>query len=217
VKYNDLDGDGVRDPGEPGLAGWTITVTDQNNNSQTVTTDALGNYSFTVPAPASYTVAEALLSGWTQTAPPSGSYLVSVAANQSVSLLFGNWKKSGNKCDLVIRKEVKPNPLLSGQPAQVIVTVTNIGTQPCHGPTTVTESLPPVSAGGPGWNCVGAVCTYPPAIMGGQTVSVTYNYNVTAAPGTFIKNCAGVNNNEDSDTTNNQACVDVKVDARKRT
>ncbi|MGZ5484106.1 MAG: SdrD B-like domain-containing protein, partial [Pyrinomonadaceae bacterium] len=215
VKFEDLNGNGVRDVGEPGLANWTIKIIDQNNNTYTVTTDAQGNYSFTVPAPASYTVAEALLSGWTQTAPPSGSYLVSVAANQSVNLLFGNWKKSGNKCDLVIKKEVKPNPLISGQPAQVIVTVTNIGNQPCHGPTTVTESLPPVSAGGPGWNCVGAVCTYPQAIMGGQTVSVTYNYNVTASPGSVIKNCAGVKNNEDSDTTNNEACVEVKVDERK--
>src|SRR5262249_4334757 len=31
TKFNDLDGDGVRDPGEPGLQGWTIYV-DLNNN-----------------------------------------------------------------------------------------------------------------------------------------------------------------------------------------
>jgi uncharacterized repeat protein (TIGR01451 family)/fimbrial isopeptide formation D2 family protein len=214
VKFEDLNGNGVRDAGEPGLANWTIKIIDQNNNTYTVTTDAQGNYSFIVPAPASYTVAEALQSGWTQTAPSSGSYLVNVVANQSVNLVFGN-KKSGGKCDLVIRKEVKPNPLISGQPAQVIVTVTNIGNQPCHGPTTVTESLPPVSAGGTNWNCVGAVCTYPQAILGGQTVSVTYNYNVNAAPGTVVENCAGVKNGEDSDTTNNEACVDVKVDEGK--
>src|SRR6185503_15389963 len=30
LKFNDLNGNGVRDPGEPGLANWTIQVTDSN-------------------------------------------------------------------------------------------------------------------------------------------------------------------------------------------
>ncbi|MBD3559009.1 proprotein convertase P-domain-containing protein, partial [Planktothrix sp. FACHB-1355] len=40
IKWNDLDGDGVQDPGEPGLEGWTIFL-DQNNNGvlDTETTD----------------------------------------------------------------------------------------------------------------------------------------------------------------------------------
>jgi len=31
VKWHDLDGDGVKDPDEPGLAGWTIFV-DRNGS-----------------------------------------------------------------------------------------------------------------------------------------------------------------------------------------
>src|SRR5262249_6392427 len=46
-KFNDLNGNGTKDTGEPGLAGWTINLT---NSSGTVAgstvTDAKGNYSF---------------------------------------------------------------------------------------------------------------------------------------------------------------------------
>ncbi len=51
VKYNDLDGDGQRDAGEPGQAGWTIFI-DSNSNGEldagerSTVTDSLGRYSF---------------------------------------------------------------------------------------------------------------------------------------------------------------------------
>ncbi len=90
-KFNDLNGNGVRDPGEPGLAGWTITVTDSNGNTQTVTTDSQGNYSITVAAPGTYTVSEVLQSPWTQTAPMSGTYSVTVSPGQVINNRdFGN-------------------------------------------------------------------------------------------------------------------------------
>ncbi len=73
-KWNDLNGNGVQDAGEPGLAGWTIYL-DQNNNRQLdlgenfTTTDQDGKYSFTDLAPGTYTVAEVLQPGWQQTSP----------------------------------------------------------------------------------------------------------------------------------------------------
>ena len=48
--YDDLNGNGVQDPGEPDLAGVDVVITDENGNTQTVTTDANGNYSADVPA-----------------------------------------------------------------------------------------------------------------------------------------------------------------------
>ncbi|MEK7952019.1 SdrD B-like domain-containing protein [Luteolibacter soli] len=47
--FNDLNGNGIEDSGEPGLAGVDVLVTDVNGNSQTVTTDASGNWVATVP------------------------------------------------------------------------------------------------------------------------------------------------------------------------
>jgi uncharacterized repeat protein (TIGR01451 family) len=123
------------------------------------------------------------------------------------------------KCDLAIKKEVKPSPLVSGQPATVTITVTNVGNAPCPGPTTVTETVPPgltlVSASGPGWSCIGPICTYPLPIPVNGSVSVTYTFNVTAPPGSQIQNCATVNNQNDplnpANPGNNQSCVTINV------
>src|SRR4029450_128193 len=55
VKFNDLDGDGVRDAGEPGLPGWPISA-DLNRNGRldagepSTVTGAGGSYTLTVPS-----------------------------------------------------------------------------------------------------------------------------------------------------------------------
>jgi Ca2+-binding RTX toxin-like protein len=73
-KWQDLDGDGIKDTGETGLQGWTIYL-DSNTNGQldegeiSVITDENGNYSFTDLRPGIYTVAEVMQSGWRQTYP----------------------------------------------------------------------------------------------------------------------------------------------------
>jgi len=71
-KFNDQNGNGVRDFGEPGLAGWTIHVTDPNMNVvASMTTGAQGSFCIGVPAPVTYTVSEVTQNGWTQTLPPA--------------------------------------------------------------------------------------------------------------------------------------------------
>lgn len=47
--FVDTNGNGVEDSGEPGLAGVDILITDVNGNTQTVTTDANGDWVATVP------------------------------------------------------------------------------------------------------------------------------------------------------------------------
>lgn len=59
--YEDLNGNGQPDPGEPGIAGVQIAISGPVN--QTTTTDASGNWSFTVP-PGSYTVVETQPAGY---------------------------------------------------------------------------------------------------------------------------------------------------------
>jgi hypothetical protein len=48
--YEDTNGDGTQDAGEPGLAVVDVDITDSQAGTQTVTTDANGDYSATVPA-----------------------------------------------------------------------------------------------------------------------------------------------------------------------
>jgi uncharacterized repeat protein (TIGR01451 family) len=55
--WEDLNHDGVQDPGEPGIPGVVVTLTGPNGSLITTTTDATGNYSFTdLVSGAPYTV-----------------------------------------------------------------------------------------------------------------------------------------------------------------
>ncbi len=75
-KFNDLDGDGVKDAGEPGLPNWTIHIFGTTNDNvvvhEDILTDANGNYEITLP-PGTYTACEELQTGWVQTFPNPGS------------------------------------------------------------------------------------------------------------------------------------------------
>jgi hypothetical protein len=95
-KFEDIDGNGVREEGEHGLAGWTIYL-DSNENGmldageQSTVTDEAGDYAFTDLGPGTYRVAEVLQAGWVQTVPAEGSYHVTMASGLlATSLDFGN-------------------------------------------------------------------------------------------------------------------------------
>lgn len=86
MKFHDLNCDGVHDPGEPGLPGWTITL----NNGMTAVTDVFGNYTIPVP-PGTYVVSEVQQPGWTQTYPARpGTHTVTVGTGTNVTADFGN-------------------------------------------------------------------------------------------------------------------------------
>jgi uncharacterized repeat protein (TIGR01451 family)/fimbrial isopeptide formation D2 family protein len=60
--YNDSNGDGTLEPGEPGISGVTLTLTGTDDLgaavNRTTTTDANGNYRFLSLRPGSYTITE---------------------------------------------------------------------------------------------------------------------------------------------------------------
>ena len=62
-KYNDLDGDGVWDDGEPALDGWSITAS-TTLKSLLDTTDENGYYEFNQLLPGDYIVSETNKAGW---------------------------------------------------------------------------------------------------------------------------------------------------------
>ena len=78
-KYNDLNGNGSRDAGEPGLSGWTIYL-DSNANGAldgaepSVLTGADGSYTFSNLVPGKYLVGEVMQPGWEQTAPGAATF-----------------------------------------------------------------------------------------------------------------------------------------------
>jgi hypothetical protein len=88
--FNDLNGNGAWDANEPPLKGQTVYL-DVNGNSQfdagepSAVTDAGGYYVINNAAPGTFTLRQALPSGWQQTYPAGGAnYTVSFAAGQFV-------------------------------------------------------------------------------------------------------------------------------------
>ena len=68
--FNDKNHDGIQDPGEPGVPGATITVTDSTGDTVTLTTGSDGSYSTQV-APGTYTITETQPTGFGVSTTPS--------------------------------------------------------------------------------------------------------------------------------------------------
>ena len=96
MKFNDVDGDGVKDPGDGGLSGWTIQLDKDANGSvdATTVTDANGNYSFTGLTAGTYRIREVNQVGWTQTTVNPGDVTV-VSGTNSTGNNFGNFQLGG--------------------------------------------------------------------------------------------------------------------------
>jgi hypothetical protein len=90
MKWNDTDSDGVKDPGENGLVGWTIYLS--GDSSATTTTGSDGSYIFEDLVEGSYTVSEENQLFWTQTHPGGdGKYYINLpAGGSSENNNFGN-------------------------------------------------------------------------------------------------------------------------------
>ena len=120
-KFDDRNGNGAKDPGEPGLAGWTIQLDLNNDGSidQTQVTDANGNYTFTGIGPGAHKLSEVPQPGWAQTCPtpvPPGTYLVTTQSGQNLAGRdFGN-------------HDTTPAAVVSATPNVATVTDNNVGT-----------------------------------------------------------------------------------------
>ncbi len=92
--YNDVNGSGTLENGDPGLAGWTVELTNTSTNSvYTTTTDNSGMYSLSGVSAGTYALSEVLQAGYIQTEPASpGTYTVTVSSGQTVNNLdFGDF------------------------------------------------------------------------------------------------------------------------------
>ena len=94
--FNDLNGNGTLDGGEPGLAGWTIDLLNRSNAViATATTDSNGDLLVHRRRRRARTRSpRSLQSGYVQTAPAApGTYAVTVAAGQTINNLnFGDFQ-----------------------------------------------------------------------------------------------------------------------------
>ncbi|MEE9493641.1 MAG: SdrD B-like domain-containing protein, partial [Gammaproteobacteria bacterium] len=130
IVYNDLNGNGSQDSGEPGIAGVTVTITDSGSGIQTLTTDSNGAYSTTVPAGSTIIdIEETSLPGGSTQTQGTDSTTLTVPAGGSASDIDG-YKPSAAQGTLegVVYADTNGNATQdSGEPgiAGVNVTVTD--------------------------------------------------------------------------------------------
>ncbi len=89
--FDDIDGDSIKDIGEEGLSGWTISCNGTMLGNISTVTDSLGNYSIDSLGSGSHTITLASQTGWNHTIPASGSYSVNILSGDDLTgLNFGN-------------------------------------------------------------------------------------------------------------------------------
>jgi large repetitive protein len=97
-KWSDTNGDGIRDPGEPGLSGFTIYVDLDGDNRIDIgepagKTNADGSYSISPPTSGTYAIREVLPPGYVQTYPSAalgGEHMVTFSSIPVRGIDFGN-------------------------------------------------------------------------------------------------------------------------------
>jgi hypothetical protein len=110
-KWNDLNGNGMWDQGEPAIAGWEITL----DGTMTTTTDVAGYWSLQICDADEHVVSEEQRQGWVPTTPTSITFSSTSGMNVG-DLDFGNfqcYEVSGHKWedlngDGIWQKDVEP-------------------------------------------------------------------------------------------------------------
>ncbi len=99
TKFEDANGDGDRDAGEPGRAGWTIELYNSGVRLGTTTTDAGGRYSFELDADRyritseNFAVREVMQPGWEQSHFPAAIHVPYGSSNTEFGGNdFGNYR-----------------------------------------------------------------------------------------------------------------------------
>ena len=90
TKFNDLNGNGLKDEDDPGLEGFTIQLSQGGSVVNATATGPDGSYTFQNLASGSYTVSEVAGEGWLQTLPKEGTYAVELTDDDVTDRDFGN-------------------------------------------------------------------------------------------------------------------------------
>ncbi|MCE5197558.1 MAG: hypothetical protein ABFD54_04185 [Armatimonadota bacterium] len=97
-KFNDLNGNGYRDTGEPPLSDWEFTISGGLLKTPIVVKTGANGCTNVIAVPVNetgtinYQVKETSQSGWTQTTPAANPFTISLAMGGNADVVFGNWK-----------------------------------------------------------------------------------------------------------------------------
>lgn len=192
-KYHDANRNGVRDAGEPGLAGWTVTLhRDRSDAGQgtgavaTTTTDGNGYYEFRLDGhlPGDYALTEESRDGWTRTSGPE-RHTLNVAPNIGDARFdgrdFGNVETKADAVKVAFDVVDPPTEMTADteHTLRVRALLEN------RGPAPIIEVQDAISASGPP-DC--SFTTPPPAtrqLVLGRPVEVIFEVAVTCLDPSF--------------------------------
>ncbi|MEZ5080651.1 MAG: SdrD B-like domain-containing protein [Thermoleophilia bacterium] len=90
IKYEDINGNGVRNAADPGVANWSFNLINPQGDRSAATTLTGGNVSLTNIPAGVWRIDEVLQPGWVAISPPGATANVTVPANGTGSVTFGN-------------------------------------------------------------------------------------------------------------------------------
>lgn len=106
MKFDDKNGNGVKDPEDTGISGWTMNLDKDADGSidQTATTDASGIYTFTTLSAGTYRIRELAEPGWSQTT--TNPTDITVTNGETITDIdFGNAKLA----KIIVDKNTNPS------------------------------------------------------------------------------------------------------------
>jgi uncharacterized repeat protein (TIGR01451 family) len=227
--------DGIKEPGEPGIAGVNAYLFGANDlgpvgNTYAVT-DANGYYSFNNLRPGGYAIAEIQPVGTIHGKDTVGSlggqssphllYWIGVPDNaQGVNYDFGELLpviSPPNTADLAITKTADQNQVLVGGALHYTLMVSNLGFDTANA-VTVQDRLPAGSAlygaAGAGWsfNVAGNTLNATlPSLAAGASSVITVSIFATLVPGTMVNTATVSSLTPDNNLLNNTASVMTPV------
>ena len=105
-KFNDLNGNGTWDDGEPGIPGWKMTVIGPDGYEETLLTGEGGCVMFENLVPGEYTVSEEMRDGWIATTPTSETVTLDRESSPK-QIKFGNMQPDFEVRKIALNKAVK--------------------------------------------------------------------------------------------------------------
>lgn len=203
VKFNDLNGNGSKQNGEPFLPGWTFTLTG-SSGAVSGATGGQGSICKNVPT-GSYTVTETMQSGWVSTTPGGATPSLQAVVNtdQTTTLTFGNRQPPVLTVEK-FNESVRCNNTGYTNPCKFRIRIRNAGTGPYNGPVTFSDTVTflfannmpntttPAAPLPTGWSCSASgppvTCTGTVNLGPNQSTDVVLFLTVTQ-PTAPIKNC----------------------------
>jgi uncharacterized repeat protein (TIGR01451 family) len=233
--YFDVSNNGVKDAGEPGIPGVTVTLTGTNDVGASVTettkTAADGSYNFWDLRPGTYSLTETQPAGYAQGKNSAGSaggtvdnnltspthdVIASVPLTQGVNSYNYNFGEL-LAADMAVVKSATPTTVLAGGTVVYTLNVSNLGPATAQG-VTVQDTLPTgevfVSANAPGWtvtSSAGLVTFAGMTMNSGASSTITVTVKAPATAGTYTNTATVSSTTPDNNPNNNMSKATVTV------